>query len=270
MRQPVEQATLAVAALALLAPFVWFVSVAFRPEEDLYQLIPSRLTVANFPAILDRVPAMFGYYVDSFIITGVSVLTVALASSMAGFAFAQLSFPGRNVLFWVLISTLFIPHATVVASLYLELYELNLIDTRLGLILVYSAWQLSLGILIMRSVFRQVPNELEQAARVDGATTWQILWRIYLPLSLGGVIIVSLISFVHIWGEYLFAFTFAGDDVVPMSIGIQYFQPSTSDPTYTFNIAAAAALLMFIPAIFIYIAFQKWFSKGIMEGALKG
>lgn len=270
IRQPFEHVLLLLLAVLLLAPFLWFVSVAFRPEQDLYQLLPSRLTLENFPAMLDRVPAMASYYADSFVITGVSIAIIVIASTMGGYAFARLPFRGRDKVFWIVVSTIFVPHATAVATLYLELVDFQLLDTRLGLILVYAAWQVAIGTLIMRSVFAQIPDELEQAARIDGASTWQILWRIYVPLAKGGVIVVCLISFVYIWGEYLFAFTFAGDEVIPMSLGIRFFQPTASDPTYTFNVAAAAGLVMFIPSLVIYLVFQKWFSRGVLEGALKG
>ncbi|WP_129663929.1 carbohydrate ABC transporter permease [Phytoactinopolyspora endophytica] len=269
-RQPVEHATLVVLAAVLLTPFAWFVSVAFRPKDELYQLLPSSLTLSNFPAMIDRVPDMVSYYADSIIITFGAVAIIAVGSALAGFAFARMSFPGRDVLLWLIVGTIFIPHPTVVAALWVQLFELNLLDTRLGLTLVYAAWGFAIGTFIMRNVFKQIPIELEQSARVDGASSWQILWRIYTPLAMGGVIVVSMLSFVHIWGEYLFAFTFAGGDVIPMSLGIQFFQPSGSDPTYTFNVAAAAGLVMFIPSLVIYIGFQRWFSRGAMEGALKG
>lgn len=269
-RQPVEHATLVVLAVALLMPFAWFVSVAFRPKDQLYQLLPTTFTLDNFPEMIDRVPDMAGYYADSLIVTFGSVAVIALGSTLAGYAFARIRFPGREALLWLIVATIFIPHPTAVAALWIQLFELDLLDTHAGLILVYSAWGFAIGTFIMRNVFRQIPIELEQSARVDGASTWYVLWRIYTPLAKGGIVAVSLLSFVHIWGEYLFAFTFAGGDVVPMSLGIRFFQPTASDPTYTFNVAAAAGLVMFVPSVIIYIAFQRWFSKGIMEGALKG
>ncbi|NEE03391.1 carbohydrate ABC transporter permease [Phytoactinopolyspora halotolerans] len=269
-RQPVEHTTLIVLTAFLLAPFAWFVSVAFRPKDQLYQLLPSSLTLSNFTEMVDRVPDMVAYYTDSIIITFSAVVIIAVGSALAGFAFARLSFPGRDVLLWMIVATIFIPHPTVVASLWVQLFEMELLDTRLGLTLVYAAWGFAIGTFIMRNVFKQIPIELEQSARVDGASSWQILWRIYIPLAMGGMVVVSMLSFVHIWGEYLFAFTFAGENVIPMSLGIQFFQPSGSDPTYTFNVAAAAGLVMFVPSLVIYIGFQRWFSRGTMEGALKG
>ncbi|OYN89889.1 carbohydrate ABC transporter permease [Parenemella sanctibonifatiensis] len=222
------------------------------------------------PAMVQRVPGMVGYIIDSFIITGATVVIVTVTAAMGGFAFTRLRFPGRELIFWTIVATLFIPSTTAIAALYIQLFEMRLLDTQLGLILVYSAWHLAIGLLIMRGIYSTLPGELEEAARLDGASMWQVLWRIYFPLARGGAVIVALMTFVFAWGEYMFAFTFAGTDVVPMSLGIRFFEPGPSDPDYTFNTAVAAALIMFIPSIVIYLIFQRQFSKGVMEGALKG
>lgn len=269
-RQVIEHTLLIIGVIILVAPMVWFVSIAFRPPEESYQLVPESLTLANFPAMLDRVPAMGKYMLDSFLITGGTVLVTCTATAMGGFAFARIKFPGREIIFWMIVATLFIPITTAIAALYLQLFEMGLLDTRIGLILVYSAWQLAMGLLIMRGIFGAIPKDLEESARIDGASMWQVLWRIYAPLGRGGIVIVALITFVYSWGEYLIAFTFVGTDVVPMSLAIQFFEPAPSDPTYNFNVAVAAALVMFVPSIVIYLIFQRQFSKGIMEGALKG
>jgi multiple sugar transport system permease protein len=261
---------LVVGVLVILAPFLWFVSVAIRPNSQLYQLWPSSITFVHFKEMLSRVPEMVSYYEDSLVITGVTVALVVIIGTLAGYAFSRLEFPGRDIIFWAVVLTTFIPPATAIASLYGELANFNLLDSRTGLILVYTAWDLGIASFIMRSVFASIPRELDEAATIDGASRWRILWRLLVPLSAGGMVVVALLSFTYVWGEYMFAFTFAGDHVRPMSVGIQLFQPTADDPHYSFNVAAAAALVMFLPSIVIYIGFQKWFTKGLMEGALKG
>lgn len=260
---------LAIITLIML-PFAWFVSVAFRPKEELYQLFPASFTLENFYDMFQKVPELVDYYLDSIIITGFTVFAAVLIGTLAGYAFARLKFPGRDVIYWLVVSTIFIPPVMTVASLYIELFALNLVDTYLGLIAVYTAWHLGLSTVIMRNVFAAIPIELEEAAKVDGASAWVILWRIMFPLATGGAVVVALFTFVPVWGEYIFAFTFSGDAVRPMSIGIKLFQPHASDPNYSFAAAAAAALVMFVPSIAIYIFMQRWFTKGLMEGALKG
>src|SRR5699024_8124900 len=185
-RQTIEHALLFIGVVLLLAPMVWFVSIAFRPPEESYQLIPGSLTLSNFPAMLDRVPAMGKYMLDSFLITGGTVLVTCVAASMGGFAFARIAFPGREIIFWSIVATLFIPITTAVAALYLQLFEMRLLDTRIGLILVYSAWQLAMGMLIMRGIFGSIPKDLEESARLGGDSMWQVPWLIYAPLARGG------------------------------------------------------------------------------------
>lgn len=269
-RQIREHIFLFVSMVFLLIPMIWFTSIAFRPQSEVYQLFPETFTLENFPAMLERVPRMGSYMLDSALITGGTVLVVCVTAAMGGFAFTRLKFPGREIIFWTIVATMFIPFTAAVASLYIQLFEMQLLDTELGLVLVYSAWQLAIGLLIMRGIYSTIPTELEESARLDGASMWQILWRIYFPLAMGGVVIVALVTFVFAWGEYLLAFTFAGTDVVPMSLAIQFFEPRPSDADYSFNAAVAAALVMFVPSIIIYVIFQKQFSKGAMEGALKG
>jgi len=253
-----------------MLPFIWLVSVALRPNSELYQLWPSTVTFKNFCEMAGRVPQMVSYYEDSIFISFGSVAAVAIISALSGYAFARLDFPGRDAIFWAVVFTTFIPPATAIASLYIELFDLKLLDTRLGLILVYTSWHLGVGSFIMRSAFAAIPRDLEDAARIDGASSFRILRTIMIPLSAGGMVVVSLLTFVYVWGEYLFASSFAGGAVRPMAIGIKLFQPSGDDPRYSFNVAAAAGLLMFIPSIVIYVGFQKWFTRGLMEGAVKG
>lgn len=261
---------LTVGAIVVLFPLAWFVSIALRPATQTYQFLPTSLTLGNFGDAVDKAPELLTYLNSSTIITGGAIVLTVAVSTLAGYAFSRIRFPGSGVLFVLTLSTVFIPPATVIASLYIELVELELLDTHLGLILVYSAWQLGISTLVMRAVFNQVPKELEEAATIDGASVWQILRRIMIPLSVNGMIVVALLAFVHFWGEYIFAATFAGDAVRPMAVGMRFITPDANDVTTTFNVRAAAALFMFLPSLVIYIAFQRWFSKGLLEGALKG
>ena len=259
---------------ASLFPFLWFVSIAVRPLTETYvipmPLIPHSLTLQHFRDVFRYVPLMVLYYRNSFIITGAAVAGVVAISCLAGYCFARLRVPGRDVLFWMVVLSMFIPPMTAIPALYELMDQLHLLNTRVGLILVYIGWHLGMSTFIMRGVFAQIPRELEEAARIDGATNFGIFSRVMLPLVGGGLVVVAIFSFVPIWGEYIFAFTFSQTKaIMPMSVAIRFFEPSPASGQYTLNVAAAAALFMFLPAIAIYVALQKWFTKGLMEGALK-
>jgi ABC-type glycerol-3-phosphate transport system permease component len=265
---------LVLACFLSLAPFLWLCSIALRPVAETYvipmPILPSTLTLENFAQMGARVPQMAVYYRNSFAITGASVAAVVLISALAGYAFARLRFPGRDLLFWLVVATMFLPSMIAVPSLYKVLSDLDLLDTWLGLILPYTGWYLPVSVFIMRGVFTAIPKELEDAARIDGCSPLQLFWRIMLPLGTSGLIVVAIFAFVPIWGEYLFSFTFTSTtNAMPMSVGIRFFEPTPATGTYTFNVATAAALIMFLPSMLVYVLLQKWFTKGMMEGALK-
>lgn len=265
---------LLVAIFITLAPFLWLVSIAVRPVNETYVVpmpfLPSRLTLTHFVSMAKLVPQMATYYRNSFIITGASVAAIDAISCVAGYAFARLRFPGRDLLFWIVVTTMFLPSVIAVSPLYVMLSRLNLLDTWLALIFPYTGWYLPVSVFIMRGIFSAIPRELEDAARIDGASVWQIFWRVMLPLGASGAVVVAIFAFVPIWGEYLFSFTFTSTGrSIPMSVGIRFFEPSPASGNYTFNVAAAAALVMFLPSLLVYATLQKWFTKGLTEGALK-
>jgi len=267
-------AVLTILVIGSLFPFLWFVSIAIRPLTETYvipmPLFPRTLTLQHFADVFRYVPLMVLYYRNSFLITGAAVAGVVAISCLAGYVFARLRVPGRDLIFWVVVITMFIPPLTVVPALYELLDRLHLLNTRAGLVLSYIGWHLGMSTFIMRGVFQQVPMEMEEAARIDGASNFRIFWQIMLPLVSGGLVVVAIFSFVPIWGEYIFAFTFTqSKEMMPMSVAIRFFEPSPASAQYTLNVAAAAALFMFLPAIAIYVTLQKWFTRGLMEGALK-
>ncbi len=269
-----KHGVLLAAVFLSLAPFLWLLSIALRPVTDTYvvpmPLLPSQLTLKHFVSMVEMVPLMTVYYRNSFVITGASVAGVVVISCLAGYAFARLRFPFRDALFWLVVATMFLPSVIAVPPLYVLLSRLNLLDTWLGLILPYTGWYLPVSVFIMRGIFTAIPRELEDAAKIDGASAWQIFWRIMLPLGASGAVVVAIFAFVPIWGEYLFSFTFTSTgNAMPMSVGIRFFEPSPATGNYTINVATAAALVMFLPSLLVYMTLQKWFTKGLTEGALK-
>ncbi len=261
-------------ALLVLLPFLWFVTIALRPVNETYvipmPLLPHTLTLQHFRDVFRYVPLVVTYFRNSFVITGGAVAAVVAVSCLGGYCFARLRVPDRDLIFWAVVLSMFIPPLTVIPALYELLGRLHLLDTRIGLVLSYTGWFLGMGTFIMRGVFLQVPEDLAEAARIDGASDLRIFWQVMLPLVTSGLVVVAIFSFVPIWGEYIFAFTFTqSKGVMPMSVAIRFFEPSPASGQYTFNTAAAAALLMFLPSVAIYVALQKWFTKGLLEGALK-
>lgn len=261
-------------ALFSLAPFLWLLGIAFRPESETYTtpmpLLPKTLTLENFTYAFTRVPELVVIYRNSIIVTGVTVASVIVITSLAGYAFARLDFPGRNLIFWSVLVTMFMPRVMTIPALYQLLSKFDLLDTWPGLFLPYTAYWLPLNMFIMRSAFEAIPKDLEDAAIIDGCSNWRAFWQVMLPLAASSAVTVGIFTFVPVWGEYIFAFTFTSTmDAMTLGPGIKLLQPGPATGEWTFPVAACAALLAFTPAILIYIGFQRWFSKGLLEGALK-
>jgi ABC-type glycerol-3-phosphate transport system permease component len=261
-------------AIFSMAPLLWLISIAFRPVQETYvipmKLFPSTLTLDNIQLVLTMLPKLVLFYRNSFIITGASVLLILLISSLSGYVFARMRFPGRDVIFWIIIVSMFLPKSMSIPGLYEVLQKMNLIDTTTGLTFAYTGWFLALSIYIMRSAFSSIPKDLEDAAVVDGCSPLRLYWQVMMPLVTPSLVTVAILTFVPIWGEYLYAFTFATTlKSMPMSIGVQLLKPAPSSGDWTFPVASMAILISFIPPLLVYFGLQRWFTKGLMEGALK-
>jgi ABC-type glycerol-3-phosphate transport system permease component len=273
LRDALRHAILGGVALVILLPLLWIMFSSIKSLPETYRtpptFFPVQPTLEHYVFVLNSLRALPQYYANSLIVTGSSVGASVMICCLAGYAFGRLDFPGRDKIFWGLIISLFLP--TSITSLF-AIYELTdamgLLDTRLGLILPYTAGALITGTFIMRSVFAAVPSELEDAARIDGANAWAIFRRIMLPLSANGVVVVTILNFINIWGEYLIARTLTLEKARTLPVGIALVQPSTTG-SWHFGTVMAAYMLMFFPAFVILVVVQRWFMKGLTEGAIK-
>lgn len=262
------------ACLFSVAPVLWIASIALRPESETYTtpvlILPRTLTLENFRLVIGELPQLRQFVWNSLGITGITVAGVMVITSLAGYAFSRLRFPGRDYLFWLLLISMFMPTSMFLPVVYQMISRLRLLDTWAALFLPYIGWHLALNTFIMRSAFLSIPKELEEAAIVDGCSRFMVFWRILLPLAASAAVTVGIFTFVPVWGEYLYAYTFTSTPkAMPLAVGIRLLAPGPGTGEWTFNVAACAALIAFIPSILIYVGFQRWFTKGLMEGALK-
>lgn len=259
-------------AVVILLPLIWVVASSFKSVPELYRvpttLFPTEPTLSSYQFVLTEVPKLPQYYENSLVVTSVSVVLAGTIACLAGYAFARLNFPGRDQIFWGLIISLFLP--TSITSLF-AVYELTdrlqLLDTWPGLILPYTAGALIVSTFIMRSVYVSIPGELQDAARIDGCNTLAVFYRIMLPLSAMGIVVITILNFVNIWGEYLLARTLTYENARTLPVEITLLQPQTGE--WHFNTVTAAYMLMFGPAFLVLVLLQRWFLRGLSEGALK-
>lgn len=218
--------------------------------------------------------ARFGdYFFNSLLVTTSSVMLITLFGAMAAYALARFYHPlGRGV-FWLFLAGLMIPAQLAVVPLFFELRELGLLNSRLGLILVYTANGLPFAIFILAGFFRSLPRTLYEAAVIDGCGEFAAFWRVLLPLARPGLVTVAIFQFIGVWKEYFFAFMLASGDtegsartlplgLANLSITAQY----RSD----YGMLFAGIVLVTVPILLIYLLLQRHIVKGVTAGAVKG
>ncbi len=218
--------------------------------------------------------ARFGdYFFNSVFVTTASVVLIVMLGAMAAYALARYSHPLSRAIFWLFLAGLMIPAQLAVVPLFFELRELGLLNSRTGLVLVYTANGLPFAIFILAAFFRSLPRTLHEAAVIDGCTEWSAFWRVMLPLARPGLVTVAIFQFIGVWKEYFFAFMLVSGDtdggartlplgLANLSITAQY----RSD----YGMLFAGIVLVTLPILLIYILLQRHIVKGVAAGALKG
>jgi raffinose/stachyose/melibiose transport system permease protein len=211
----------------------------------------------------------FGSYLRSSTIVAVTVVVVASAFSLlAGYAFGLMRFRGAEVLFYVLLLGLMVPTEAIIVPLYYDLRDLKLTDTYWALILPQIGTSVAFGTFWMRAFFRTVPRSLIEAARLDGASTWFILWRVLLPLARPAVLTMVVLLFMWTWNEFLLALVMVSEEGLRTApLGLSFFQGRN---TSNLTLLAAGAVIVATPVVVLYVFLQRHFIRGMLAGAVKG
>jgi multiple sugar transport system permease protein len=259
-----------VIALALI-PVLWMVSLSFKTPAAVLDpsFIPSAWTWSNYHEILST-----GQFVRPLLNSiGIGLIATFIAvvlASMAAYAVARLNFPGKAVLIGMALLIAMFPAISLVTPLFTILRAIGLYNTWPGLIIPYVAFGLPLGIYTLSAFFREIPWELEKAAKVDGATPFQAFVRVIAPLAAPGMVTTSILVFLACWNEFLFAISFTSTlsaRTAPASLA--YFSGSSQFTVPTGPIAAAAVVIT-IPIIIFVLFFQRRIVAGLTSGAVKG
>jgi ABC-type glycerol-3-phosphate transport system permease component len=271
-------------SFVVLVPLIWAISSSLKGPDELYQAIPSLIpfhpTLDNYGFMLTRLANFPIYMRNSFVVAFGTVALVVVLSSLAGYAFARMDFRGRDLIFVGLIMLIFVPRSGGLMALYELMAFLHLRNSLLGLILLFSAG-LSTPIFIMRQTYLAVPRELEEAARIDGASWLQVFWFLGVPLGSAGMVVVAIFTFVGVWGDFLVTLTMIDQDtLLTISVGIQKLLSSGNTSPFfagsqftgkfaTYGTDCALLLTSAAPAVIIYALLQRWFVRGLTEGILK-
>lgn len=258
---------LAVASFTIF-PLIWLVLTSIRPANTVFggSLWPTSISFDAYAKAWNSTD--FGlHFANSLWITLATVLGVVIFASLAGYAFAKLRFPFKNVIYVVLLATLMMPSTSLIIPLYLQLKSFGLLNTQVGLLVLYVSSSAPFSMFLMRAFFETLPDELVQAARIDGAGEFQIFWRIVLPLARPGLATVIIFQFLQTWNEFIYANTvLQNTDELPLQpvlFGL-VGQYQTDWPTL-----CAGLTMSIIPVVLVYVWMQRQFVAGMTLGAVK-
>ena len=267
-------------AFICLFPFYWMITTSFKRPLDVNR-VPRYIPFVDYQPttdhwkflLVDEQAKTVRYFRNSLIAGLTSCVFSVILGSMAGYGlsrfryyWSRLGWRNDNIAFWI-ISQRFLPPAAVVIPFLLFFNFLRLIDTHFGLILAYTAFNIPFAVWIMRDFFNSLPIDLEESARVDGATRWQTFARIVIPLSTPGLVTVALFSFIFAWNEYLFALMLTNFDAITMPV---YLAGMKSTKGIEWWYMSALSLIMVTPVMLIGLFLQRYIVRGLAAGALKG
>jgi multiple sugar transport system permease protein len=257
-------------ALLMLMPFVYMLGMSFNPNTlslpSPGDVIPAHPTLANY--VNAWTTNNFGQaFLNSVIVACSATILTVLLSAMLSFAFARYKFPGRNILFYGMLATMTVPNIVLIIPQFVLASRLGLTNNRFGLILVYAAG-MALGVYMLRGFFEEIPQELFDAAAIDGSGIFRSFWSIALPLARPALAAVTIFSFAANWEEFIWAITSTNDAslyTLPVAIQ-QYYSAHGTD----WGVIFAASTIAILPEILVFLIFQRQFVSGIRAGGMKG
>lgn len=262
-------ALLILLAFTMLVPFVWMLSASLKLNKDVFAFpmkwIPETFHWENYKTIWTKIP-MATFVLNTFKLTIIVTFLQVLTSSFAAYAFSKLRFKGRNVLFLGYIGTIAVPWQAYMVPQFMMMREFHLNNTHLAIICLqaFSAF----GVFLMKQFYEGIPDELCEAARIDGLSEYGIYRRIMLPLSLPAISTLVIFTFVTTWNDFLGPLIYLNStDLKTIQLGLRMFITQYSSD---YNLIMAASVVSLIPVLIVFLALQKYFVQGVASSGLKG
>jgi multiple sugar transport system permease protein len=253
-------------------PLLWMLSVSFKGPRELVELYPSLIpsdpTLENYRIALTENGLVHAAWNSLKVATATAVLTIVIGLPAAYVIARRPGILSRLALGWILVSQMF-PLILIIIPLFLLLKDLRLTDTHAGLVLVYNVWALPFVLWMLYSYVKGIPRDLEEAAAVDGATRFQILYGIVAPLLAPGIVVTTLFAFITAWNEFFFALVVIQSADLP-TLPLRIAQFVGIEGIVRLGPLAASALLATLPSLVIFVVIQRWLTRGLLSGAVKG
>lgn len=273
MYQLLPLVLLCIISFIFIAPFIWVLLTSFKLTQEIYKLpltlFPEIVTLTHYKETLSKMCDFVIFYKNSVVVTASSLTLILFIGLLAGFGFGRFRFKFDNLFLAFFLFIMTLPWGLYLIPVYILEDSLGLLNSSLALILPYTALNLPLAILILTVAFRNVPSEIEDAARIDGCNNFQIWYRIALPLIKPNLAAAAILSFVMIWGEFMFAVTLNTHSTsLTIPVGIVFLQ--TEGQAYAYGTLTTAIVLTLIMPLMIFLLLQRPLIKGVREGALVG
>ena len=259
-----------VSVIALVLPLLWVVSTSVRPISEVTSVPPMVLPQEiTFRAYVDLwAEAPFGEYVlNSLVISALTALVALTFSISAAYAFARFRFRGSTALLMPVVMSQMLPGSSILIPLFQVIRSLGLLDTHAGMVLIYTGFAIPFCTWLLNGYFRAIPEELEQAALIDGCSRVAVLYRIVLPLAAPAVIAVGTFAFLLSWNEFTFAFVFTKSRALTIPVGMR--AAFLGQYVNKYDLLFAASLIFSLPPIALFVSLQKYFVQGLTAGAVK-
>ncbi len=262
---------LVVFSLFAFLPIYWLLLTSLTPTNKVFSyppdLLPTSITFDHYVTVI-KDPAIFGYLKNSIIVSVITAVLSVIVSMYMGYAFSKFRFRGRKSLMYFVLSSQMFPQAVLLVTLYTVFAQFDLLNTYQALIISFTTFTLPLCVWMLKGFFDTLPDDLIEAAKLDGAGHWRILHSVILPLAAPGLVAAGLFAFVRGWNDFMFALTLAGPDKMTLPPGLVntfIYEASAQWPPLM-----AASLLVSIPVSVAFILLQRFIVGGITAGAIKG
>ncbi|HWQ05715.1 MAG TPA: sugar ABC transporter permease [Feifaniaceae bacterium] len=255
-----------------LIPILYALSVSFNANNSLlsadFSFVPKAFTLANYKAVFTEKPVLLWFKNSVFI--AVCTVTIALSVSIpSAYAFSRMRFRGRKTLLNMLILLNAFPSLLSMFAIYKLMNPIGLVDSRLGLIIIYTGTMAVFGLWNMKGYFDTIPYDIEEAARIDGASELQIIRRIVIPLAKPSIIVTAVMVLIYVWNEYIYAVTFmTGSENFTLATGLYSLQ--AGEMSGSWPVFAAASLVISLPVLIIFLYVQRHMVSGLTAGGVKG